>query len=132
MSGWIENRLGQLEGRFERLLLDIDLIKQQLRAAEQNAHNAFGQHPTGGTGGSSEAFCCVLSAALPAGTPPAGGAPGTLATQTIYRITTSGYTAVGGTATVVNAMPTAGISGRLVLLVPNADGSYTAYSQACQ
>jgi hypothetical protein len=132
MPGWIENRLYALEQRVEYLMRLLQDLLPQLRSAQQNARNAFAQwNPGGGSGGAS-VYVCVLGAALPAGTAPAGGAPGSLAAQTIYRIADGGasYTTVG-TATVYNPYLSAGTSGRIVTVIPNPDGSYTAIGQSC-
>lgn len=75
---------------------------------------------------------CVPSGTIAGGTLPPSGAPGgPLTGQTIYAEAGGVYTALSGTFDVYCNYPAGVASGKLLAVIPNADGSYRALAQSC-
>ncbi len=126
-------RADQLEGRFERLLVDFHALQQQVASLinQLQALQGGNQQPGGSSGGIAYAIApTVISAAT--GTFPSE-TPGSVASQTIYALVGGEETALPGTYTVYNRMAAATVatSGKTIMVGANPDGSYSVISQSC-
>lgn len=81
-------------------------------------------------GGIISHFCNPSAAIAAAGAPPSGTIH-TLASQTVYIISNGNWVTLSGTFTIVNPYTTATVITKLCSLVPNPDGTYSIYAQAC-
>ena len=125
---WIEQRLGQLEARFEAELRQIEDMLTQLRAAQQVARNAYSQWQPSGGGASGVYFC------LPTSLPGATGSwpsltPGSQ-NLSVYQAAGASLTLVG-TFTVYNWYPAAPAASKVLQVVSDGAGNYVAVAQSC-
>jgi hypothetical protein len=123
--GWIESRLGALEGRFENLLRRVEDLYQKVIAAQQLARNAFQAQSPGGSGGTGS---YVAYPAVTIG-------PYTSVSLTVYQTQGGVQTSIGA-QTVWNYGNSATIAGDgsttfTLYLIPDGAGNYTIYTQTC-
>lgn len=128
MSSWMENRLFNLEARFEAWVRLLQDVIAQLRAAQQLAQRAFGQYqPTGSLSGGVY-FCLPTSL---------GGATGTWPSLTPASQSLTVYLAQGtsltsqGTFTVYNWLPAAPAASKVLEVTPDGAGNFVAVTQSC-
>ena len=124
MNGML-NRLGQLEARFERLLTIIADIQGQLANAVGNVRAL--QMSGGGSSSGGGGFVYFLNPIVIA---PGGNVTG----QTVYTNIGGTQTATSFTsATVYNEMASAttATSGKIIIVGPNPDGTWSVITQSC-
>ena len=117
------DRLAQLEGRFERLLLELQDTRRKLTQAMQQIRDLQAR-PAGG-GANTGAGYFIDPVVIGAGSSVSG--------QTVkYR---SGGSVINATTngTVYNEMAVATVAttGKTIMVVPYGDGTYVAVSQSC-
>lgn len=128
---WIENRIVQIESRLEYWIRQIQDLIPQIRAAAQTARNAFGQYqPTGG-GGANPLYCILSSGLAASGTIGSGTPAGPLTSQTVFSITSGAFVSVSTSASLWNGLPNSIPSGAKVIVLANADGTYSVIQVAC-
>ncbi len=99
----------------------------RLAAAEQNKWAIGGGGASGGTS-SGGYYGCITSADLPAGS---GGTPTSLASQTVWQISSGARANLSGTHTIYNDTGADVPSGSQAILSSNPDGTYTVVGVAC-
>jgi hypothetical protein len=123
-----EQRVYTLEQRVEYVLRYLQDLLDQIRAAAQNARNAYAQAQPGGTGGSGVYFCLPTSLAGATGTWPSL-TPGSQSLA-VYQVNAGALVSVG-TATVYNFYPAATSASLVLSVTPNGDGTFSAVAQSC-
>ena len=118
MDGLI-NRLADLEGRFERSRLNIQDLQRKLTAALQQIRDLQAKPYGGGAGAATVWYIPAGSAVVIA----AGGSN----TADVYG--RSGL--VSPAATVYNPMGAATVTGKVIAVGSNGDGSFMVISQSC-
>lgn len=117
------DRLWQLEGRFERLLLKVQDLQRKLTAAIQQVRNL--QMTPVGVSSTGQNICYTDPVAIPAA--------GNLTGLTVYQLSGGNVITVNSNATVYNVMSSATsatVTSKIVV-APNGDGTYLAVSQGC-
>jgi len=116
-------RIQTFEASFERLLLLIqDLQAAVARLQQPSASSSGGQQGGGGAG------VYIMAGAIinPLGTP-----PNYLTNQTVDWVIGGSAIVASTTATVYNMMGFATVSGKMMVLGLNPDGSFTVITQSC-
>lgn len=111
-------------------------IQRQLNSFVQqlaNLNNQANQGGSGGggnTGGGGSILWCYPSSSIAAGSPPST-VGGPLTGQTLYTISSSGFTALSGTYTIVNPRSAATAASKLTPVTPNTDNTYSVIDWDC-
>jgi hypothetical protein len=123
-----EQKIYTLEQRVEYILRYLQDLLDQIRAATQNARNAYGQAQPGGSGGSGVYYCLPTTL---------GGATGSWPNLTpsseslaVYQVNAGALISVG-TATVYNFYPAAPAASLVLQVSPNGDGTFSGVAQSC-
>lgn len=124
--------------RIFKLEQALRMMQQQIQAIQttlgQLAQNQFGITNFGSGGGGNEfpLFCTPTGGIAGATGPPASGAPGgPLTGQTVYSINAGAFVSVSTNVDVYNGMESAVVVTNTLLVLQNADGTYTAVGQSC-
>jgi len=125
------NRLGQLEARFERLILQFQALWSQVQALATKIAGLQQQAGSGQGGGGGVCFSMagVVIAAATGSFPTL--TPGSVTGQTVYSLIGGTPTAVSTNATVYNQMQAATVVTKTIMLGMNPDGTYSAIAQSC-
>jgi hypothetical protein len=123
-------RLGELEGRFERMRLDLQEVQRQLITALQQIRDGQARYTAPGNGGGAGPFWCHSPGFA------AGG--GSWPSITCVTGTADIYWDQGGTMTLYLASQTVrwwyhdtSTSGKLVACWPTSDGNWQAVVDSC-
>lgn len=128
----MDSQLRPLESKVEYIYRTLQWLIPQIRGAQQTIRSgqAMGL-PQSQSGGGSVYVCAPSSSIAAASAAPGTGTPGGPVNTTIYQIQSGVYVSIG-TANVYNAMLTATAGGgRVLIVIPNGDGSYLAVAQSC-
>ncbi len=118
------NRIQDLEARYERLLLLVQQLARQVANLANQIQQVQGQQ---GNGSGTSGIVYFLN-------PVAISAGGNVTGQQLYTNIGGTQTAAGGaTATVYNEMASATVatSGKIIIVGPNPDGTYSVITQSC-
>jgi len=115
-------RLKELEARFERLIVDHQLLKAQVAALNNQLQALQGQGGGNGQGGGGLCFSMV-GVVISAG--------GNVTGATVNAFVAGATVAVSTNATVYNQMQAATVVTKTIMLGLNPDGTYSAISQSC-
>ncbi len=121
MNGQI-NRLEQLEGRFERLRLELQDTQRKLTQALQQIRET-GARYTGPSGASATTVW-----EIPGGVAIAAGGS---ATADVYVLIAGASTLYAAGATIYNPYGSATTSGKALTVGANGDGTFTVAAQSC-
>jgi hypothetical protein len=125
---WIENRLSSLEQRFESWVRQLQDLIPQLRAAAQNARNAYQQYtPTGAQSGAVY-FCLPTTLTGATGSWPS--LTPTSQSLTVYQASGTSLTSLG-TFTVYNWYPAAPAASKVCQVAPDGSGNFVVVAQSC-
>lgn len=119
----MSNRLWELEGRFERLRLDIQAMQQQIKTALQQIQSAQQIPVSSGNSGSGGIFEYPGTAAIGAGSAITGAS--------VYSLVGGTSTLVTATAKIYNIYQAGTTAGKSVTVGLNPDGSYIVIAQSC-
>jgi hypothetical protein len=128
---WVEDRLRGIERRVEdiyRWMLDLN---SQTKANTQQGAASWQQPNQNGGGGGSVYVAAPGSSIAAASAAPAGGTPGGPVSATVYQISGGAYVTFATSQSIYNAMLSATTSGRVLIVLPNPDNTWTAVSQSC-
>jgi len=125
----LENRVFRLEVELRAVhqaIRDLQVLVGKLKQDQFAGGLGFG----GGGGGNNPLFC-VLSGALAASGAIPAGSPTHITGQTVYKIASGAFSSVSSAADVYNGLPNAISSGAKVIVMLNADGTYSVIAVAC-
>jgi hypothetical protein len=128
----LELRVFRLETRLAALERILDALATQLGTIAQNQWT--GTTPGSGVGGAASNFLvCSPTGSLPAasGNPGTGVPGGPLAAQNVYRVNAGAWSLLTSTASIYNPMTSATVASKGLVVLPNADGTYSAVTQSC-
>jgi hypothetical protein len=114
-------RLKELEARFERLIVDHQLLKTQIAALNNQLQALQGQGGNGQGGGG--LIFSMVGVVITAG--------GNVTGATVNALVGGSTVAVSTNATVYNQMQSATVVTKTIMLGQNPDGTYSAISQSC-
>ena len=126
-------RLDSLEGRFERLVVDVKQLGKQINALNSQIVLVQGQ-TSGGSSGTGSIYVAVTgSGGIPAASgAPGTGSPGSASGLSVYLVSGGAHSLVSGSATVYNPYLSATASAVKVITVgPNGDGTFTLLGESC-
>lgn len=130
-------RADQLEGRFERLLVDFGNLQQQVAALIGQIQGLQGgnSQPQGQGGGLFYAIAPtpITAAANSPAASAALAASGNPITATVYAVVGGIWTALPGTYSVYNPMHSATVAtgGLTIVVGANPDGTFSVITQSC-
>ncbi len=127
--GWIEGRIQALEQRVEYISRYLQDLLDQIRAATQNARNAYNQAQPSGANAGAVYVCYPTTIAGATGTFPSL-VPGSQSSLDVYQVTGSTITLLGA-YTVYNWLPASPAASKVAYCLPDGAGNFVLIDQSC-